>query len=550
MIKHPRVLGVIRLSVEKEETTSPERQREHVQHWTDGPSVMGTVVGWAEDLDVSGGMNPFKRPQLGPWLTKRADEFDVIAVWKLDRLTRRSRHFAELVDWCEENGKFIVSTTEGFDLSTPMGKMFARIIAAFAEGEWDTIRARSLDASRKLREKGAWFGGVLPFGYRFADREGGGKMLVQDAEYGPLLRRLHERIINGATAYSLVRELNADGIPTWRDHLRIQSGDKPRDKPWHPKAIKTALCNPRTWGVLLHNGEIVEDDEGEPVFITDEPILTREEWAQVSAILTARTGGPRAPQADTLLSGVARCGVDAGNINSKANNVKRPNGKIDHYNNYQCQYGYTGRADQCRLVIRQDGLDRVVEAALLSLMGPLPVLERVSSTVSAQRADLAAVEARLTRLEEDFIAGKYDSDVAQETYFRTLSALSSKVAKLRSAVATAENQPEYVATGQTYAELWAGKSKGERRSFLIDNGVEVHVWKQLGGRDGFSAKVNLGDLTQVVKAAGVDLGRDFESIKSLVLDYNLPDEMTGFTWAELQNDSRIRPREIPIAQPG
>jgi hypothetical protein len=27
----------------------------------------------------------------------------------------------------------------------------------------------------------------------------------------------------------------------------------------------------------------------------------------------------------------------------------------------------------------------------------------------------------------------------------------------------------------------------------------------------------------------------------------LPDEMTGFTWAELQDDSRTRPQEIPIS---
>ncbi|MBO2463814.1 recombinase family protein [Actinomadura violacea] len=149
---------------------SPQRQREHIEHWSIGPAVMGTIVGWAEDLDVSGGVSPFKRPELGKWLTRRADEFDVLYVWRLDRLTRRSRHFAELVDWCNEREKVVVSTSESLDLSTPMGKMFARIIAAFAEGELDTIQARSLDASRRLREEGAWFGGVEPFGYRFAGR--------------------------------------------------------------------------------------------------------------------------------------------------------------------------------------------------------------------------------------------------------------------------------------------------------------------------------------------------------------------------------------------
>jgi hypothetical protein len=298
---------------------------------------------------------------------------------------------------------------------------------------------------------------------------------------------------------------------------------------------------------LLHNGEIVEDDEGEPVYITDEPILTREEWSRITAILTVRKGGPRTPRADTLLSGVARCGHDSAGMHSKANSVKRPSGKVDQYFNYVCQHAYAGRKDECGVIVRQDALDRVLETTLLSLIGTLPVMERVSSTINAQRADLTAVEARVARLEADFIAGKYDSDTAQETYFRTLNALSSKLTKLRAAVAEAESQPEYVPTGKKYSESWATKTKAERRSFLIDNGVEVHVWKRLPGREGFGAKVSLGDLTQIVKAAGVSLGPGFEGVESLVLDYNLPEAMTGFTWAELQDDSRTRPPEVPIS---
>lgn len=62
----------------------------------------------------------------------------------------------------------------------------------------------------------------------------------------------------------------------------------------------------------------------------------------------------------------------------------------------------------------------MVETALLGFVAPLPVMVRASSTLNAQRTDLAAVEARVARLEADFIAGKYDSDAAQETYFRTV----------------------------------------------------------------------------------------------------------------------------------
>ncbi|GAA2242940.1 hypothetical protein GCM10010145_06640 [Streptomyces ruber] len=77
------------------------------------------------------------RPGLGPWFNERADEWDVLAVWKLDRPSRKAGHFAEVFEWLQKHGKVIVSVTEGIDMSTPMGKMSAQMIAAFAEGESD-----------------------------------------------------------------------------------------------------------------------------------------------------------------------------------------------------------------------------------------------------------------------------------------------------------------------------------------------------------------------------------------------------------------------------
>jgi site-specific DNA recombinase len=49
-----------------------------------------TLVGWAEDIDVSGSIDRFDTPQLGDWVGNRAPEFDVVACWKLDRLSRNA----------------------------------------------------------------------------------------------------------------------------------------------------------------------------------------------------------------------------------------------------------------------------------------------------------------------------------------------------------------------------------------------------------------------------------------------------------------------------
>jgi site-specific DNA recombinase len=61
----------IRPSNETEESTSPERQCEHDTRYCE---MRGwDIVHIAEDLDVFGGISPFERPELGPWLPGTVD---------------------------------------------------------------------------------------------------------------------------------------------------------------------------------------------------------------------------------------------------------------------------------------------------------------------------------------------------------------------------------------------------------------------------------------------------------------------------------------------
>jgi hypothetical protein len=90
-----RVLGRLRLSRSTKESTSIERQREIIQQWADANDY--TVVGWAEDLDVSGSLDAFETPELGKWLSDRAPEWDIVAAWKLDRLDQIGRSLARSI---------------------------------------------------------------------------------------------------------------------------------------------------------------------------------------------------------------------------------------------------------------------------------------------------------------------------------------------------------------------------------------------------------------------------------------------------------------------
>ena len=160
-----RALGAVRLSNLTDETTSPERQREQIRGYA---SIHGhTVIHITEDLDVSGATSPFERDDLGPWLTDpdKINQWDCLIVAKLDRLTRSLRDFDEFREWCDRHGKTFMSVSESMDLTTPIGRMFANLLAMFAQFQRERTAELRAEAADTIRKAGRWGGGVVPFGY-------------------------------------------------------------------------------------------------------------------------------------------------------------------------------------------------------------------------------------------------------------------------------------------------------------------------------------------------------------------------------------------------
>ncbi len=87
-----------------------------------------------------------------------ARRFDAVLVWKLDRL---NRSFKALIDALQEFsalGIDFISMTQAIDTTTPSGKLFFHMLAAFAEFEREMIVERVNAGIAHRRAKGLTFG--------------------------------------------------------------------------------------------------------------------------------------------------------------------------------------------------------------------------------------------------------------------------------------------------------------------------------------------------------------------------------------------------------
>ena len=89
-----------------------------------------------------------------------AREVEAVVAWAPDRLTRHTRELQDLIDLVESTGVDLATVTAGaVDLSTPAGRMQARIVGSVARYESEHKSARLRSKHRELAEAGAVAGG-------------------------------------------------------------------------------------------------------------------------------------------------------------------------------------------------------------------------------------------------------------------------------------------------------------------------------------------------------------------------------------------------------
>lgn len=461
-----RVLGRVRLSRSSEESTSIERQREIIARWVEANGH--NLIGWAEDVDVSGSVDPFDSPQLGDWLANRHPEFDVVAAWKLDRLSRSTVNLNRLIVWCHDHGKTIVSTTEGIDIATPIGRLITSVISFLAEGELEAIRERTRASRTKLRELARWPGGKPPFGYRPVKADGGGYRLEIDPHAKAIVDRIVGEFVDGASLSRIAQELTSEGVPTPTQYYRRLSAPEAAPGEWRLTTLRRMLSSPALRGRVHHNGALVRDDDGQPVEFGP-PLVDDDQWDRVRQRLAETEGKPFRQAQASPLSGLLTCLACGAPMHFDPVTAR---GKT--YTYYRCS---GGTAEGPCPKIRADELETLAEEAFISELGDTEVRERVWVPGDSHEAELREAVTALDELTA--LAGTMTSATAKQRLQNQLRAIDARIAELESAPAQ-EARWEYRATGGTYAEAWAAADVAARRELLRRSGITFAV-RVVGG---------------------------------------------------------------------
>jgi len=154
-----------------------------------------------EDGGFSGGSSD--RPAFQEMLADaRQRKFDVVLVYKIDRLSRSILDFHTTMKLLELNNISFVSLTQQFDTSTSMGRLMLAILVDFANFEREINVDRARD-SYLNRLKNGVHSGRTPYGYK---RENGKLVIVPEEK--EIVREIFENGIKGWSSRKIADKIN------------------------------------------------------------------------------------------------------------------------------------------------------------------------------------------------------------------------------------------------------------------------------------------------------------------------------------------------------
>lgn len=292
-----------------------------------------------------------------------AGRFDVVLVYKLDRLSRSQKDTLFLIeDVFMANEVDFVSMQESFDTGTIYGRAMVGVLSVFSQMERETITERTLMGRAGRAEDGWWHGGGTdPIGYDYID----GALVINEAEAAQV-REVYGLYAAGHSVTEITRRM---------------SGCKTKHGGWsHTSTVGNVLDNPLYAGTVHFDGV---SKKGRHI-----PIVDREIDRRVKARRERLSRVEASEDSAYLLTGLIYCSC----CGARYFPHKRPNGTVV----YSCH----SRAKKNKKMVKDPNckaphipvakLDAIVEAEVLSLAADPSQADEIAKKRAANEGDSLA----------------------------------------------------------------------------------------------------------------------------------------------------------------
>lgn len=347
-----RVYGYPRVS------TDEQAERGHsLNEQIERMSAYSKAMGWEEPIFfIEDGFSAknLNRPKMTELLktVKENPGPGIVITTKLDRLSRKLVDILNLNDYFNKYGFNYVSATEGFDTSTPAGRLVLQMLGMVAEFERERISERVRDNMTSMARNTQKIITRPCFGYNVVEKE-----LVINIEEALIIKEMASWVIDGKGAREVAKRLNARGIKT-------KEGNE-----WHEKVVRELIQRETLIGKFVYNktyrdgSKNITRPESEWIVKEDhhDPILTIEDHEKIKSMFEGRkTIGRHVTDDRYLLSGLVICKHCGSKMNGKMNRnfSKRLNRENVHYQ-YLCD-GYLKKAICYHHFVRRDEIEEVI----------------------------------------------------------------------------------------------------------------------------------------------------------------------------------------------
>lgn len=294
------------------------------------------------------------RPELGRLLADVAQKnMDVVLVYRLDRLTRSVLDLYQLLQEFEIHGVHFKSSTEVYDTTTAIGRLFITLVAALAQWERENLAERvKMGMGQMVRERKRP-GGPAPYGYELRN----GQLQLQPEE-ADIVRQMFEHYVNGKPPQQIADEANKQGS-------RGKNGAC-----WSSSAVLRLLKNPVYYGALRWNythtpprakqtNDFFLESAVHPAIVDEATFVRAQERMKLRS-----SQHPRVLASSFLFSGLLYCSSCHAEMRGKYTHTQGKNRKAYAHTYYTCRGKSSGK---CRAAsIREDRLELAVVRLLQS----------------------------------------------------------------------------------------------------------------------------------------------------------------------------------------